>query len=89
VRLRVLSAKKAKLQLVGLISLDEPVQYDFEVKDVPQFTLTEDTHRVMRKFRTSLVSLGYERERDMPWVVVRPPLPVPVCIRLKREQISK
>ena len=84
-RLRVLSATAAKLQLVGLIKLDEPVVYDFEEKEEPEFSLTEATHRIMRRFRTSLQEIGYDKKTDTPWVVVRPPLPVPVCIRLARE----
>lgn len=40
--------------------------------------------KTLRKFRTKLVEFGYDHSTDLPYVVVRPPLPTNIRIQLVR-----
>ncbi len=77
------------MQLTGRLKLDEPVEYMYESGQL-YFSLTEATMRLLRRFRTSLDAAGYDADTDTSWVVVWPPLPLSVRIRLDRtEQTSR
>ena len=53
-----------------------------------QFSLTEATLRLLRRFRTSLERAGYDPDTDTSWVVVWPPLPLSIRVRLDRTETS-
>ena len=78
------------MQLEGRLKLDEPVEYNVH-KETGElsFLLTERTRRLLRRFRTSLDGAGYEVEKDEAWVVVWPPLPLSVRIRLHRITVDQ
>lgn len=86
VELSILSKGLARIVLSGrMLNVDEPVTYTF-VDGRLSFELSEETKRTLRRFRTSLEGAGYDGELDESWVVVWPPLPLSVRIRLKRAQ---
>uniref|UniRef100_A0A7S3EZR3 Uncharacterized protein n=1 Tax=Haptolina ericina TaxID=156174 RepID=A0A7S3EZR3_9EUKA len=84
VELSILSDKLARLILSGRLNLDEPVNYQFHRSGELSFELTEATKRILRRFRTTLDAAGYDGSSDTSWVVVWPPLPLSVRIRLNR-----
>ena len=84
VQLSIVSRKVARLQLMGRLSLDEPVQYEFSPSGELSFSLTESTLALLRRFRTTLNSAGYEAQTDTSYVDVWPPLPLSIRIRLDR-----
>ena len=75
---------KARLKLDGRLKLDEPVEYDVTDEGELSFSLTDSTKRLLRRFRTSLDAAGYDGDADTAHVVVWPPLPLSVRIRLLR-----
>lgn len=83
--LSIISHHKARLKLSGRLQLDEPVEYAVHASGALDFSLTERTQRLLRRFRTSMCSAGYDGVRDSAWVVVWPPLPLSIKIRLQRE----
>ena len=83
IELAILSERLAKLVMRGRLNLDEPVSYQFDDGKL-SFELTEATHRILRRFRTTLDAAGYDGATDNAWVVVWPPLPLSVRIQLKR-----
>ena len=84
VELAIVSSNQARLMLSGRLNLDEPVSYSFSESGELRFELTEATQRLLRRFRTTLDAAGYDGGTDTSWVVVWPPLPLSVRIRLKR-----
>ena len=84
-QLSIISAHKARLQLEGRLQLDEPIEYSIHAESGElSFSLTESTRRLLRRFHTSLDAAGYEADEDVAWVVVWPPLPLSIRIRLNR-----
>ena len=76
----------ARLQLEGRLELDEPVEYDISDEGQLSFSLTDSTKRLLRRFRTSLDAAAYDGADDTAHVVVWPPLPLSVSIKLQRVQ---
>ena len=87
-QLSIISAHTARLQLSGRLELDEPVEYAVHPSGELNFSLTERTLRLLRRFRTSMESAGYEPDTDQAWVVVWPPLPLSIRIRLDRAEVD-
>ena len=74
----------ARLQLQGRLQLDEPVEYDITDEGKLSFALTNSTKQLLRRFRTSLDAAAYDMSDDTAHVVVWPPLPLSVTIKLQR-----
>ena len=69
----------------GRLNLDEPVDYSIDGEDGHlNFSLTDATVRMLRRFRTSLDAAGYDADTDTSWVVVWPPLPFSIRMKLPR-----
>jgi len=83
ITLEIVSATQARLAMEGALNLDEPVQYEIEPSGELKFTLTSATHRILRRFRTSLCGAGYDKESDTAHVTVWPPLPLSVVRRAR------
>jgi len=86
ITLEIVSTTKARLAMEGALNLDEPVDYDVEPSGELKFTLTNATHRILKRFRTSLCGAGYDTDSDTAHVTVWPPLPMSVRLRLGRTQ---
>jgi hypothetical protein len=84
VSLAIVSPSVARLLLSGHLVLDEPVVYQFLPSGDIKFHLTDETKRVLRAYRTTLIRAEYEEVSDTPVVVLSPPLPTLVHFRLKR-----
>lgn len=83
-RLHILSNDRAQLEIQGLLSVKEMINYEFSSQTGFVFTLTEALRKTLRQFRTSLVQVGYDSVRDVPYVIVAPPLPTKIRISLLR-----
>ena len=84
VELSIISRTLARLQLRGRLNIDQTVEYTMDQSGQLSFHLTEATQRLLRRFRTRLAEAGYDAKTDTSWVVVFPPLPFSVNIRLNR-----
>ena len=84
VRLSIVSTTKATLQLQGALNIDEPVAYRISSTGELSFELTDATQAVLKRFRTSLIAAGFDPDTDGAYVIVWPPLPIPIRIRLYR-----
>jgi hypothetical protein len=83
-RLHILSEGRAHLRIDGVLQVDEVL--DYTVRPCGAFSLLlvpETLQRVLKRFRTTLVEFGYDRSADLPYVVVRPPLPTRTKIRIQ------
>lgn len=86
-RLHILSHRRAHLQIQGVLRVDDIVDYDVRPSDGSfSLDLPEGVQKVMRRFRTKLVEFGYDRSTDLPFFVVRPPLPTKIRIHLERSE---
>lgn len=83
-QLTILTRNMARLQLQGRLQLDEPVEYDITDEGKLSFALTNSTKQLLRRFRTSLDAAAYDMSDDTAHVVVWPPLPLSVTIKLQR-----
>ena len=86
IELKIISDCDARIMISGRLHLDEPVRYSFSPEGQLKFELTDTTHRILRRFRTTLDAAGYDGATDTSWVVVWPPLPLSIRIQLKREE---
>mmetsp|Transcript_8287 Transcript_8287/g.17687 ORF Transcript_8287/g.17687 Transcript_8287/m.17687 type:complete len:194 (+) Transcript_8287:148-729(+) len=86
--LEIIRQGLAKLSINGILQLNELIYYDIDQgSGTFAFDLSEMTKQILRKFRTSLVMVKYCQESDSPVVVVRPPLPTNIELRLKRRTV--
>ena len=83
--LRILSDRRAHLQINGVMNVDEILHYKVKPSGAFSMPLPEELQRVLRKYRTRLVEFGYDWVTDLPYVVVSPPLPTKIRIQLVRE----
>lgn len=83
-QLSIVSRHQARLQLNGRLELDEPVEYEITDTGDLSFVLTSATKRLLRRFRTSLDAAAYDGDSDTAHVIVWPPLPLSVRIKLQR-----
>ena len=83
--LRILSDRRAHLQIAGVMNVDQILYYKVKPCGAFSMPLPEELQRVLRKFRTRLVEFGYDRVTDLPYVVVSSPLPTNLRIQLVRE----
>lgn len=89
IELTIISDSAARIIMSGRLNLDEPVRYDITPEGQLHFELTDTTHRILRRFRTTLDAAGYDAATDTSWVVVWPPLPMSVRIQLKRNEEAR
>lgn len=83
--LKILSPSVAHLRIKGrILNINDTVRYHLDEDGNLEFSLSEKTKRILRRFRTSLSSVEYCNETDTPRVVVNPPISRKVCMDLKR-----
>lgn len=86
--LEIIRQGLAKLTIDGILQLNDFIYYEIDQGNGNfAFNLSEMTKRILKKFRTSLVMVKYCKESDSPVVIVRPPLPTNIELRLKRQII--
>ena len=85
-RLTIKSRTVAQIRLVGRLSMDEPTGYAQLPDGRLGFELNEKTHRLLRRFRTKLLSAAYNAQDDIAEVLVAPPIPWTVRVPLTRAQ---
>jgi hypothetical protein len=83
--LEILSENTAHLLVKGMLILDELVIYTVNSRGCLNCRLSDKAQTKLRSFRTTLKEVGYNAATDTPFVKVRPPLPAPVTIHLKRQ----
>ena len=84
ISLAIITSTRAQLFLSGKLNVDEPVEYSIQSNGDVSFEINDRTKELLRRFRTSLISAGYDPVTDTARVVVCPPLPVSVRIQLER-----
>mmetsp|Transcript_15230 Transcript_15230/g.23194 ORF Transcript_15230/g.23194 Transcript_15230/m.23194 type:complete len:201 (+) Transcript_15230:85-687(+) len=88
-RLRIKSIFRAELIIEGMLNINDEVPYSVnEVTGEIQFSLSQVTTSILRKFRTKLIRASYCHKTDTPTIEVRPPLPTTIKIRMKRKNSS-
>ena len=84
-QLDILGATEARLLLAGALNLDEPVEYTVcQETGALDFRLTDNTHRILRRFRTSLRAAAFDPVEDEAFVTVAPPVVPAIKIKLNR-----
>ena len=67
------------------LNLDEPVEYTVcQETGALDFRLTDNTHRILRRFRTSLRAAAFDPDNDEAFVTVAPPVVPAIKIKLNR-----
>lgn len=86
-QLRILSENVAELIIDGMLQVKDVISYrmDQQSGDL-SFILSDETERILRKFRTRLGKATYCSETDTPSIVVSPPLPASINLKLERKQ---
>lgn len=84
--LRIINDGLAELVIDGLLQVKDLISYNIDQNGEFAFELSEKTNGILKRFRTTLVKVKYSREDDTPTVVVRPPLPTNIQLRLKRKR---
>lgn len=84
-RLRILNGQQARLEIEGRLKIDEVLDYHVKPCGALSFVMTERLERVLSRFRTSLIEVGYDNILDIPYVVVSPPIPTKIRIPLSRQ----
>lgn len=85
-KMRIINDGMAELVINGLLEVKELISYTIDHNGEFVFELSAATQGVLRKFRTTLVKVKYCRETDAPTVVVRPPLPMNIQLKLERKK---
>ena len=84
--LKILSENVAELVIDGILKVNDIISYQIDRRTGGlSFALSEETKRIMRKFRTTIVRATYCGRSDTPSIVVSPPLPKNIKLRLKRK----
>lgn len=86
-QLRIRAQGMAELVIDGLLKLNDVIFYEVDPDGEFTFELSEATKKVLKKFRTNLVRVRYDRETDTPTVIVRPPLPTNIKLKLERKAV--
>lgn len=85
-QLKILSLYHAELIINGVLEVKDIIPYRVDPKDGGlSFTLSDNTKRILKKFRTTLVSASYCTKTDTPSIVVSPPLPTNINLNLRRK----
>jgi hypothetical protein len=85
-RLSILGNGRAHLQVSGMMQIDETLDYQVRQCDGSfSLLLSDRIHKVLRRFRTKMVDFGYDEVKDLPYVIVSPPLPTNIHFHLERE----
>jgi hypothetical protein len=83
--LEIESHNAAQLVMDGAIQIDAPVEYAVNEKiGAFRFALGPVIERILRRFRTSLSD--WSADSDEAYVVVHPPLPVPVRVTVSLQR---
>ncbi len=86
--LEIIHQGLAKLTIEGILQLNDLIYYEIDQGNGDfAFNLSKMTKQILTKFRTSLIKVKYCQESDSPVVVVRPPLPTDIELRLKRQTV--
>ena len=86
-RLVILSKTEAQLIIEGVLFINDVVTYKINERTGElSFQLSNESERVLRKFRTTIVAASYCGKDDIPSIVVRPPLPRNINLQLKRKK---
>jgi hypothetical protein len=72
--LSILTHDQAHLEISGVLSVQEVIHYNFCPSTGLTFTLPDALRRTLRRFRTKMMSAGYDATHDKPFVLVRPPI---------------
>ncbi len=85
-QLRILNENVAELIIDGMLQVNDVISYrvDQQSGDL-SFKLSEETQGILRKFRTRLGKASYCSETDTPSIVVSPPLPTNINLKLERK----
>lgn len=88
-RLRIKSIFRAELVIEGMLNINDEVPYSVnEATGEIQFSLSQTTTSILRKFRTKVIKASYCHITDTPTIEIRPPLPTTIKIRMKRKNPS-
>lgn len=87
VQISILSNCTGRLELRGALQIDEPVTFTMYPSGEFDFSLTDRTIQLLRRFRTRLMEASYNPNTDEASVTVQPPLPISIHIRLIRATI--
>ena len=84
--LNILENSTAALRISGVMNIDDVFKYSIDNETgCIEFCLSKKIERVLRKFRTSIISTTYDISQDSPTIVVKPPIPKVLKIELKRQ----
>jgi hypothetical protein len=83
-QIHVLSDATARLQITGMLAIDEIIPYSTDLAGRLSFTLSEKTKEILRKFKTKLLEAGYDPRTDEPYFKVAPYVLPALKIRMGR-----
>ena len=84
--LNILENSTAALRISGVMNVDGVFKYSIDKETgCIEFCLSKKIERVLRKFRTSIISTTYDIFHDSPTIVVKPPIPAVLKLELKRQ----
>jgi hypothetical protein len=85
-QLRILSEDIAELVINGVLGIKDTIHYKVDQQSGElSFSLSERTKMVLKRFRTKLLKVTYCPQKDMPSIIVRPPLPMNLTLHLNRQ----
>lgn len=87
-QLHVLSDTTARLQVNGMLSVDEVVAYGVDETGCMSFALSDSTRQIMRRLKTKIVEAGYEDAKDAPYFCVAALFFPSIKVSLKRARSS-
>lgn len=83
-KLRILSETRAELIIDGMLKLRDEINFMTDpATGQLSFSLSKKTLSILKRFRTSLRHANYCSTTDIPVVIVRPPLPFDITLKLK------
>jgi hypothetical protein len=83
--LRIIDAHTAHIGISGILRLDDSIRYGVDsMTGKISFTLTQHTHRVLRRVGTRLGHVEYDAQRDVARLMVYPPLPFSLSLHFER-----
>ena len=83
-RIHILSETRARLQITGMLGIDEIIPYSTDLTGRLYFSLSEKTKQILKRFKTKLLEAGYDPHTDTPYVKVAPYVLPAVKISMNR-----
>ena len=85
-RLTITGTNTARLLIRGVLNVDDDnIQYKVDKNSGEiRFELSDQTRRILKRFRTSLGRVGYDSVRDVATLEVKPPLPAKITLLFTR-----